>query len=331
MELIKVIRSNYGINPFHVEQVTDNVYQIEDHYGQYSFKKSSLTQKQLEKWRHVYHQAFENNIVEILPIYLTNDSDFCINFNQQMYYLSPWINSEEIHTEHIYECIGRIHAKTKSIQTIQIEEFKQQSFINYKNVCLNRQKRLLSYVETFEQERYMSPFGLQVCTHFRDLEIVFKKVIASLDNIIDKREPIEWSNSLCHGQFSCSHILKEKQTYIINWEKASYMNATTDLIHFFKEEIKFYDSPEEDFLNLFPKYLKQNKLNMDELMILSIYLLNPLNYINVIEQYMNQANSKSTIHMVQTLEHLYRQLLFGLKMTKLIESEDMNNQVHEND
>lgn len=319
MERIKVIRTNYGIHPVHIEQVTENVYRIEDGQSQYSFKRSSLKKNRLKMWQHVLHEAYEKKLMTILPVYLTNDSNFFVTINGLIYYLSPWVNSDEINIEQMYQGLGEIHMKTKSVKSIKIEKIKK-PFFDFKNICLTSQKKLLTYVEKFEQERYMSPFELQVCTQYRDIELVLKKIIEPLEHFTNnEQETIEWSNSLCHGQFAFSHVLTGKQLYMINWEKAEYGNATMDLIHLFKEEIRYYDSPVDDLLNLFPKYLQENVLSYDELMSLLIYLLNPLKYLELVEHYVNQTRTDSMIHMIRKLEYLYRQLIFGLKMTNQIE------------
>src|SRR5699024_8858073 len=223
-------------------QITNNVYQINDGLNYYAFKKSSLNEEQLSMWKHVYKQTYEKKLTSVLPIYLTISSNLYVPYNKQIYYLSPWINDKQINIDQIYQSLGQLHAQTKSKQLIKVDEVKEK-FLHFKHTCQNYQRKLLSYVETFEQNRYMSPLELQVCTHYRDLEFALNKIKERIDQLINnEREEINWNIHLCHGSVDFSHILQKEQTFMINWEKATYQNATTDLIHLFKSEIKYYDS-----------------------------------------------------------------------------------------
>lgn len=322
MELLNSIRSNYGINPVNHKQITKNVYLIEDAQNLYSFKISTMNQNELTMWKHVLHEAHEKKLFDISPIYITKSSEFFILFNDNIAYLSPWINHQQTDIELIYQCIGQLHRKTKSNQHIKVEQVKKQ-FSNFKRICLSIQKNLLTYVEEFERQRYMSPIELQVCSHYRDIELVLRKIDEQIDKLIDDddREIIHWSYSLSHGQLNFSHILQGDRTYLINWEKASYKNATVDLINLFKNEVISYDSPEEEFINFFSNYMNHNELTYEELIILSIHLLDPMQYIHLVEQYVNDMGTDSFIVLVQKLQCLHRQLLFALKLTRLIETD----------
>src|SRR5699024_11659563 len=114
----------------------------------------------------------------------------------------------------------------------------------------------------------------------------------------------------CHGSVDFSHILQKEQTFMINWEKATYQNATTDLIHLFKSEIKYYDSPTNDFIKLFMNYMKVNELTYDELIVLFIHLLDPVEYLQKLDQYMNESNNDAILIQSKTLQSFYRQLVF---------------------
>lgn len=323
MDLHKIIQTNYHINPLNIQQVTDKSYYIEDHQNKYLFKKSSLNEKSLMMWKHVLETAHKKELRTILPVYLTQSSDFFITINESIYYLSPWTTNKERNIERIYQSIGQIHSKTKIPHFVKVEQFKE-SFIKFKQACLRREKMLLTYIEKFERNIYMSPFELLVCTQYRDLEFICKKIVEQIERLIDDnddRELIEWSSCLCHGQLNFSHVLQARQTYFINWEKASYNHASVDLIHLFKTEVNDYDSPEDDLLNFFLKYMHENQLTYDELIFISIHLLDPTGYLKLVDQYVRESSVDSMIIQVQKAQKMYRQLLFGLKFTNLIETD----------
>src|SRR5690625_1944901 len=229
MNLISSISTEYGIDPQNIAQITERLYRIDDSINQYALKKSSMNAEFLTTWNEVYKIANEKKILSITPIYLTRSSMFHVIFNNNIYYLSPWITGQKVNIEKAYRCLGQVHLATKQEQKIKRESIKK-DFLNFKMNCDKNERKLLSYVEQFEQRRFMSPLELQVCTHYRDLDILFKIIRDKIDELInDDQENLEWYIYLCHGNIKLSHFLQGTRTYIINWESAIYQNATIDL------------------------------------------------------------------------------------------------------
>jgi hypothetical protein len=124
-----------------------------------------------------------------------------------------------------------------------------------------------------------------------------------------------WRYCLCHGQLDFSHIIFHHHTYILNWEKAHFNNAAIDLAIFYHRLVQHYDYPADHLIALFSIYTNENKLTELEMDLLSIYLLDPTDYITTIEQYANNPSHRSMMDQVKQLQHTHRQLSFGMKWT----------------
>src|SRR5690625_2917075 len=261
LALRKSIRFHYGVDPIHLEPLTDQTYTFMSGSNKFILKKSTLNENQLPLWERVFHIANQENLSSILPVYLTNTSEMYMMHDGHIFYLSPYMDSKPIQVKDFYQKLGHIHRKTKTEYTINPIEIKR-SFQDYQKKCKENKKILLSYVEYFEQQQHMSPLALQVCTHYRDLQRIFEILDHKVAEMLREREEkVTWSTSLCHGNLSFSHLLFKQNLYFFNWEKASFQNAIQDLYQFFQKETDAYDAPIDDFIHQFEFYLEENELS----------------------------------------------------------------------
>src|SRR5699024_11035693 len=151
--------------------------------------------------------ADQKHIPEILSIFLTKDHSLYTIFDDESYYLMPWIDGEASSIEQLYRSIGKVHQKTLQLQSVDYDQMVPH-FNQYHQYCDEMQNRLLTYVKQFESHIYMSPIELQVCTQYRDIELAIKKTqdqIKQLTSSQEKRE--KWGHCLCHGNLRLSHSL----------------------------------------------------------------------------------------------------------------------------
>lgn len=322
--LIKGINKSYGTHIQNKEQITNKLYRLDDGYRIYALKKSSLTRKTISMWEHVYQQAHSSELTEILPVYLTKQSTLFKEHNQKLYYLSPWNDEKHPTIEVFYRSIGRIHKETKQKQPIIDDGEIIRQFQQYQRYAQDAQTKLLSYIEAFEKQRYMSPFELQVCTHYRDIELVLKKMDERIEQFLEEIKQSEWNHSLCHGHLAFSHVFGETNVKIINWERAYIENAVLDLVVFFKNETVMYDAPIDSFIQSIPSYMEENKLTDGEFFLLLIHLLDPTSYFTIIQHYTSKTSERTMIQHVKHLEHAYRRLIFGLQLSNYFEDEYEN-------
>ncbi|MFA1822533.1 hypothetical protein ACDX78_20615 [Virgibacillus oceani] len=327
MEVIQKVLTAYNIYPLHVDKITDNVHKINDGNRDYALKRSSfISERETRVWTHVYEQAYHQNLVSVLPVYLTKEGEMYTVQNQNVYYLTPWLEAavtqiEKRTIEQFYRVIGNIHTKTRQVHTVPSSDFLP-GFQEYASYCDHVQEELLGFVERFEKNRYMSPFELTVCTHYRDVNFALKEMKRRIELLMDiKEDTISWNASLCHFNLQFDHMLETRQLHIINWEKAHYENATLDLAAFFKNETKNFNAPTNDVIDLFNIYMSENELTKTELYMLSIYLLDPTPYISNVQKYNDRTSGRSIINQTKMLQHTYRQIMFALQWSKYVEDE----------
>lgn len=327
MEVAYKVLTAYNIYPVHVENITANLWKVSDGNRDYALKRSKLNSgKEIQVWKHVYEQAYRQNLVSILPVYLTKEGELYTIQNQNVFYVTPWLEAARIQKdkatiEQFYRVIGNIHAKTRQVQTISVNEFLP-AFREYGSYCDHVQTELLGFVKNFERNRYMSPFELAVCTHYRDAEFSLRELKKRIEQLTEiEEDTIPWRFSLCHFHLQFDHVLKTPQLHLINWEHARYDNASLDLAAFFRNEMKRFDAPADDAIDLFNVYMSENELTKIEIYLLTIYLLDPTPYLTWVQNYDARRSGKPMMHQTKMLQQTYRQLLFGLKWSKYVEDE----------
>jgi len=318
-ELVNVLYF-YGIIPSKTKKISSNVYWISNGAQEFALKRSKLSKEQIADWENVYHLANSKEITEILPLCLTSDGRLYQELNRCLYYLTPWMASDTEEREDsigkIYETLGNFHAKTKQTGQLPMDKMKS-SFHAYHNQCKKARHTLMDAVDQFEKNHYMSPFELLVCTQFRDLEMVLNENEKYISQFLDRHEnEIEWNYCLSHGNFDASHVM---EGYLINMENAHYNQMITDLVGFYQQASARDDFPSDQIIKNFDVYMNKNELSKNEMQLLSIYLLNPLPYMQLLHRYQNQATKVSMIQQIKEIQQSYRRLLFGLEWCEHIE------------
>ncbi|WP_026906342.1 phosphotransferase [Paucisalibacillus globulus] len=326
MENIRRVLESYHVYPVDINKVTERLFYIKGNNQSYALKKASIHDEKLPLWLEVYRTAQTQNLQNILPVYLNPSGNLYSMDGNDIYYLTPWIESTNRtqSIDKIYQNIGYIHAKTRKVQSIskEMQDSSRESFLIYKNNMLELRKNLLKYVEHFEAQHFMSPVELLVCTQYRDLVQVFYILERRLNQYLDALEELtEWKVSLCHGKLKDSHVLHGNQFYFTNWENASYEHPILDLTTIIQDKTLYHDTDKRLLLDKLKVYTDENKLESHELTLLTIYLLNPSNYLSTIESYVEARLEKSTIDYVIKLQRYHRQLVFGVAFSEFIEEE----------
>lgn len=319
MKTIEQILHTYHVTPLLVENITDRVIRIDDGKQLYALKRSDMTEQNVQMLEYTYKQANDKKLQFILPLYLTDTNQILTRVNGNYYYLTPWVSPHEPVLKHALHTIGTLHQKTSETYHLNSDSFKD-SWKDYQVYCQTNAQRHLTYVEQFEKEHYMSPIGLQVCTHFRHLELTFKILEEQIGQLLEEvNTQTESTYCLCHGQLKPSLMLGEKDIIMLNWEKAELGHAAIDIASYLKQHIIDEEEPFDRYINAFDYYMKENKLTKQELRLLIIHLLDPTRYMSIIDEATNNHKDQSMIRQVQQLQQIYRQLLFGIKFTKSIQ------------
>jgi len=318
LKTVQHILHTYHVKPLVIEDITDRLQRIDDGQQLYAFKRVQVTDQFVNRMNYAYQQAHDKQLRCMLPLYLTETNELFTYDNDNYYYLTPWIASDTSPLNHSLQTIGSLHQKTTETYVMNMKSFKDK-WKDYQNHCQTNFETYLSYVAYFEKAHYMSPLGLQVCTHFDRIDSVFKILQDEIKQLLEESsDQIKSTYCLCHGQLKPSHIIGREDVFILNWEKSQPAHASLDLASYLKNHIIHENDPMAHYREAFTKYMKENKLKKQDLHLLTIHLLDPTEYMTIIKQTINSQNEQSMIKQVQKLQQHYRQLLFGLQWAQFI-------------
>lgn len=319
---LKEILLAYRINPIIINKVTENLYHVRDGKQEYALKKSKVDKEIIKHWEAIYRFSISNQLSAVLPVYITEEGKLYYEYNQEIYYVSPWIDipNEIRSTQWItdfYTTLARLHSNTKKEHQVDMENISEQ-FQSFQSYCHEMRNSFMSLIRQFERNQYMSPIELLICSQFRDVELAFIEIDKRIQRFIHDHEDgkITWTSCLCHRNLKKAHI---KGTFFINWESARYDQPTMDLIQFFDNEIGRFNPQSNQFIDLFSTYMEINKLTLHELQYFSIYMLSPINYIRTIQDYVLGQRNETMIESMKNIQHEYRKVLFGISWSKYIE------------
>ena len=318
MEKLKEVLTEYHIFPLSIERVTNRLYKVTTDRNSYALKRTNMSNDELHHWNQVYYLADKHHLHSIIPIYVTKNHQFVVVQDDEIYYLCPWIADEDKEKSMtLLDRLSKIHQKTKTTKTIDVEQFQNQ-LNQYKENSEQVKENLIKMLENFEQKQYKSPIELQFCTHFHRL-MAAQEMIKTICDQCNKSEDLrEWSVSLCHGNVCTDHFLmNSRQQLFINWEKASFNYPIYDLITFYQQEAKKSTESKERLLEGFKKYDETMKLTDKEKYFLILYLLDPSNYLKRIKR-VTERKPDSILDESIKIEQQYRIMKFGITLFSFV-------------
>ncbi|WP_079708353.1 phosphotransferase [Paraliobacillus ryukyuensis] len=315
--LVHVLRQ-YGINVFSQEQMTPRVWKIMTQKRIFALKKSTLTDQTIGQWYTLYRLRESKQLFFIVPVYQNITGSIYTKVDNSIYYLMPWIPEEKEHpgqgtTKDFFASLGRLHGATKQSYYVNYTATEEQ--IKWNKLEMEKKyERLLMYIDRLEEKRYMSPFGLEVCTQFHQVEQIFQALARSYDNYLTdvKSEEFEFQ-SICHGYPTASHYLATTDAgCFINWDYAHMGDPMMELATAIYYQTYRHDTNILHITEAIPYYEKQSPLTFSQLDLLAIYLLQPDAYLAVIQQYLAEQSRQLTL--TPLLLQNYRRIIAGLSI-----------------
>ncbi|MFC4388340.1 hypothetical protein ACFOZ1_11065 [Gracilibacillus marinus] len=302
----------YNINPIQIDKITDRVYKITTNTTIYGLKISKLTIDHIGHWHAVYNYICTHQIYGFVPLILTKDKEPYYILNQTVLFVHPWVESNR--TEHIidesasfFHAIGKLHGSTTQYVDNNENTFNYQSFDRKQ-----KKEELLEYIKFFEAKRFMSPFELQACMHYRDIEWIIEQfekwndVYKGLSQETSQRKIV-----LCHNNLNPSHyVMLDDHLYFFNWEYARIATPIHDICFYLKHAFRYHDCDMKKIVEGLTIYQQYIQLDDREKCELQLQLLNIDSYIYLLENYVHQS-MRLEIQMSKGLEQAFRQLLFA--------------------
>lgn len=199
--------------------------------------------------------------------------------------------------------ISLLHNKTTFYKEIDLDDIK-----NFYEETLNR----LNYLEQYyfdlqniiEGHVYMSPSEYLLIRNMSKIYSVIyfcKHSLESWYHIISKKKKERFV--LLHNNLELDHLIKNKNTYLISWDKAKADIPIYDFYHFYKKH--YLDC---DFISLFQIYESKYPLLKEEKILLFLLLSIPEKVVLEYDEYENcRQISNMLLYLDKTSEFISKQ------------------------
>lgn len=303
------ILKDYGIEPYFVEQM-GNIYKIYSNNGVFALKKIN-PHHGIDFIRYV-QSLYQKGYNRIVPIYPTVDGRYAVLYENELYYLMPWLSNEEkgdpIERNHrLFRELARLH----SLSAHEIKVGKEERKEHYDKTIedLEREEEFLEgYLEACERKIYMAPMELMFCTYYHDISQALK---------FSKKKLTEWYEAtkeqekarvvIIHGKMANDHFVYDDKGYgyFINFEQANIGSPSHDLLPFLAKSLRgFLKRPEEIIESLYT-YFKYFPLKEEEMHLFLSYLAHPGPVIKTAERFFREGEKRHERKAVQKLQREY--------------------------
>ncbi|MFD1018929.1 phosphotransferase [Thalassobacillus hwangdonensis] len=304
----------YGLEPLNMDRISENVFRIHTHHGTFALKKSKYDTQQNREWERIVHWLDHHSFSIAPPITKTRNGQSFVSTNGALYYMTPWVehtrdNYPSHDIESFYYSVGNLHKQTKNYHSVPDI---WHSYRGRREASEQIHERLLARIESFERRHFTSPFGLAVCSQYRDLHYSLE-MMKDFSNELPEQSTKEQKIPIvvCHGNLRNSHIIQYYgQSYFINWERMHTGLPHHDLQRFFMHDFRYHDSPVDDYMNKFHIYERIYGFTNEERLQLAINLVDTEHYLKRIERLM--ANERiSELEKVQRLATSHRRVIYS--------------------
>lgn len=325
MDWSRIIEA-YQLQPEEIEQVTERVFKIKANSQLYALKKSRLYADDLGRWQAIQQFLQHKQIFGFVPVYYTKNNQPFVQDQDHIYYLMPWVKQDYLDQPvdqyaMAIHAIGRLHAATMDYHEIgPIKQNKQTLIQQFQQELSAYREQMLQYVRYFEAKRFMSPFELQVCMYYRDLEQTFNQLERWQEVYLDVMEETEkMKYTLCHGNIRPTHyVITQTNTYFLNWEDAFMTSPTYDLANYYRYLFQYHDCDMGKITDSFMIYCRYIDLSDYEKSLLVLQLLSPANWFQEISRSTQPLRNRNNVNSSIIIEREYRKLLFSLQLQEFI-------------
>ncbi|WP_075982471.1 spore coat protein YsxE [Bacillus massilinigeriensis] len=299
----------YGIKPYFVEDF-GRIQRVYSDKGTFALKKLSPNMG-TDFIRHIQF-LYQKGYNRVVPIYPTNDGRYAVLFQNELYYLMPWLPNEEKEERkekhlQLFRELARLH--TLSVGEINIS--KEERNLHYEttiNQWESDSEFLEGFIERCEAKIYMSPFELLFCLYFHDINQAIKYSINKFKEWFEKTKDQEKARRvLVHGKISTEHFLYDDRGYgyFINFENAKLTSPIHDLLPYLSRNLSGFPKQSNECVDWFYTYMKFFPLKEDEMLLLLAYFAHPSPVLRIAEKYHNSPRSMNERRLVQQLQKKY--------------------------
>lgn len=309
LKKMKPILKNYGIEPYFVEQM-GNIQKVYSNNGVFALKKIN-PHHGIDFIRYV-QSLYQKGYNRIVPIYPTLDGRYAVLYENELYYLMPWLSNKEkgdpIERNHrLFRELARLHSLSAHEIKVSKEERKEHYEKTIEN--LEREEEFLEgYLEACERKIYMAPIELMFCSYYHDMSQALK---------FSKKKLTEWYEAtkeqekarvvIIHGKMANDHFIYDDKGYgyFINFEQANIGSPFHDLLPFMAKSLRGFLKRPEEIIEWLYTYFKYFPLKEEEMHLFLSYLAHPGPVIKTAERFFREGEKRNERKAVQKLQREY--------------------------
>ena len=214
--------------------------------------------------------------------------------NYDLYrYIETTLPNQDRAIELIY-LMSILHNKTTTFENINIDRVKEiyEETIQYINYLRAYYLDLQDFIET---KVFMSPAEQVLMFNISKLYKALNYAEQKINSWYDEKSTKKTERFVqLHNNLSLDNIIKEKNTYLINWEKSQKGIAIYDFLNFYK---KHYF--EVEMTSLFKQYQSKFQFFIDETNLFQALISIPPKLTFEKTNYINTINAKKVIDYIE--------------------------------
>ena len=201
----------------------------------------------------------------------------------------------------LIDTVSLLHYKTSYYKEVSEDKYQEiyeniKSNINYLNELYNK------YFDEYLPIEYLSPSEYLLMRNISKLFDALDFCQAKLDDWYDLvKEEKKQRVCIIHNNLDVSHLIRNKDNYLISWDYAKVDTPVLDIVKLYKNEYFNYD-----FEPILEDYFKKFSLNKEEKELLFILIALPPEIKMIKNEFKNTQNIREKLDYVFKTEELLR-------------------------
>jgi len=306
---ITPILQNYLVEPYFVEDygIVQKVY---SNKGTFALKKIPPTTG-TDFIRHV-HLLYQKGFNRIVPIYPTMDGRYAVLYENNLYYLMPWMPNDQKENRdqqnfELFRELARLHTLSAKEVTVNKEE-RTEHYETTIQQLEKHQEFLDGFMDECEKKTYMSPFQLLYCLYYNEISQALRFSKAKFEEWYETTKEDEKARMvITHGKLSPEHFLYDDRGYgfFINFENARYGSPIHDLLPYLSRALNTRPKRSDTAIDWVYHYFKYFPYKEDEKLLFNSYLALPVPIMQVVDSYYKKQGRKNEMKFVRKLQEKY--------------------------
>lgn len=303
------ILKNYQVEPYFVEDYGP-VQKIYSNKGTFALKKITPTTG-TDFIRHV-HLLYQKGFNRIVPIYPTMDGRYGVLYENNLYYLMPWMSNDQKENRQqknhqLFRELARLHTLSAKETSVSKEE-RTEHYEKTIQQLEKHQEFLDGFIDECEKKTYMSPFELLYCLYYNEISQALRFSKTKFEEWHESTKELEKARMvITHGKLSSEHFLYDERGYgyFINFENARYGSPIHDLLPYLSRALNTNPKRSDDTIDWVYHYFKYFPFKEEEKLLFLSYLAYPNPIIQVAESYFRKQRPKNELKFVRQLQRRY--------------------------